>query len=102
MVVSDYRDVDPDQPYDKIVSVGMVEHVGRNKLDEYFQSTYQTLKPGGLFLNHAISTHRRRPLRSPPHPSRPLSIGLSTNATRSGSTHADHFHDSFFFKHLVN
>jgi len=57
----DYRDIDPGQPYDKIVSVGMVEHVGLSKLDEYFSSTYQALKPGGLFLNHAIATHRRRP-----------------------------------------
>lgn len=57
----DYRDIDPGQPYDKIVSVGMVEHVGLSKLDEYFSSAYQALKPGGLFLNHAIATHRRRP-----------------------------------------
>ena len=39
----------------------MVEHVGRDQLDEYFQSAYQALKPGGLFLNHAIATHRQRP-----------------------------------------
>ncbi len=57
----DYRDVDPGQPYDKIVSVGMVEHVGRDKLVEYFQAAYRALRPGGLFLNHAIGTHRRRP-----------------------------------------
>lgn len=57
----DYRDVDPERPYDKIVSVGMVEHVGRDQLGEYFQSAYQALKPGGLFLNHAIATHRQRP-----------------------------------------
>ena len=57
----DYRDVDPNDPYDKIVSVGMVEHVGREKLDEYFQAASKALRPGGLFLNHAIATHRRRP-----------------------------------------
>lgn len=57
----DYRDIDPGQPYDKIVSVGMVEHVGRDKLDEYFQAAYRALRPGGLFLNHAIGTHLRRP-----------------------------------------
>ncbi len=60
VINQDYRDIDPGQPYDKIVSVGMVEHVGREKLDGYFRSIYQALKPGGLFLNHAIATHRQR------------------------------------------
>jgi cyclopropane-fatty-acyl-phospholipid synthase len=60
VISQDYRDIDPGHPYDKIVSVGMVEHVGRANLDEYFQSAYRALKPGGLFLNHAIATHRRR------------------------------------------
>lgn len=57
----DYRDIDPGQPYDKIVSVGMVEHVGRERLDEYFQAAFRALRQGGLFLNHAIGTHRQRP-----------------------------------------
>ena len=39
----------------------MVEHVGREKLDEYFQAAGKALRPGGLFLNHAIASHRRRP-----------------------------------------
>jgi cyclopropane-fatty-acyl-phospholipid synthase len=56
----DYRDIDPENPYDKIVSVGMAEHVGQDKLGDYFQSAYRALRPGGLFLNHAIGTHRRR------------------------------------------
>jgi cyclopropane-fatty-acyl-phospholipid synthase len=50
----DYRDPDLGT-FDKIVSVGMFEHVGRNKLPEYFAQAYQLLKPGGLFLNHGIS-----------------------------------------------
>lgn len=57
----DYRDIDPSNPYDKIASVGMVEHVGRDKLEEYFRAAHRALKPGGLFLNHAIATHRIRP-----------------------------------------
>lgn len=61
VINQDYREIDPDQRYDKIVSVGMVEHVGRSRLDAYFQSAYRALKPGGLFLNHAIATHRHRP-----------------------------------------
>ncbi len=50
----DYRDLG-DETFDKIVSVGMFEHVGRSHLPEYFAQVYRLLKPGGLFLNHGIS-----------------------------------------------
>jgi cyclopropane-fatty-acyl-phospholipid synthase len=50
----DYRDLG-DESFDKLVSVGMFEHVGRSHLPEYFAQTYRLLKPGGLFLNHGIS-----------------------------------------------
>lgn len=50
----DYRDL-RDETFDKIVSVGMFEHVGRSHLPEYFSQVYRLLKPGGLFLNHGIS-----------------------------------------------
>ncbi|OJX39650.1 MAG: hypothetical protein BGO78_05170 [Chloroflexi bacterium 44-23] len=51
---SDYRKLDED-PFDKAVSVGMFEHVGRPNLPEYFSTIYRLLVPGGLFLNHGIS-----------------------------------------------
>ncbi len=50
----DYRDLE-NETFDKIVSVGMFEHVGRGHLPEYFTQTHRLLKPGGLFLNHGIS-----------------------------------------------
>lgn len=50
----DYRDLG-DESFDKIVSVGMFEHVGRSHLPEYFAQVYRLLKPCGLFLNHGIS-----------------------------------------------
>jgi len=50
----DYRDLKGRQ-FDKIASVGMVEHVGRNRLTEYFRAIYDALRPGGLFLNHGIA-----------------------------------------------
>ena len=61
--VSDYRDIDHDQQYDKIVSVGMFEHVGEAFLPEYFNRAYELLRPGGVFMNHGIAysaTYRRR------------------------------------------
>jgi cyclopropane-fatty-acyl-phospholipid synthase len=50
----DYRDAAQLGQFDKVVSVGMVEHVGEGKLSEYFQAAFNLLKPGGVFLNHGI------------------------------------------------
>jgi cyclopropane-fatty-acyl-phospholipid synthase len=61
--VSDYRDLDHSQQYDKIVSVGMFEHVGEALLPEYFGRAWTLLRPGGVFLNHGIAysaTYLRR------------------------------------------
>ncbi len=55
----DYRQL-PDKPsFDKASSVGMIEHVGISNYPLYFSCILKTLKPGGLFLNHGISTHTR-------------------------------------------
>lgn len=51
----DYRNVDESNPFDKIVSVGMVEHVGRHNLRTYFEKVWSLLRPGGVFLNHSIT-----------------------------------------------
>jgi cyclopropane-fatty-acyl-phospholipid synthase len=66
----DYRDVGDQPAFDKVASVGMVEHVGRAKLTDYFAKVFQVLRPGGLFLNHGIvnlesarALTRRRRLR---------------------------------------
>jgi cyclopropane-fatty-acyl-phospholipid synthase len=58
----DYRDLSGES-FDKIVSVGMFEHVGRVGSAEYFSRTFQLLAPGGLFLNHAIADRPRNPPR---------------------------------------
>ena len=52
----DYREIasDGSQLYDAIVSVGMAEHVGREKLLDYFSAAHRALMPGGVFLNQAI------------------------------------------------
>lgn len=60
--VRDYRDLAGSGIYDKIVSVGMVEHVGHSRLPVYFATAYRLLKPGGLFLNHGIVCKGQRPL----------------------------------------
>ncbi len=51
----DYRKLDVKQPFDKIASVGMFEHVGRAQLTEYFARLRTLLRPGGLIMNHGIT-----------------------------------------------
>jgi cyclopropane-fatty-acyl-phospholipid synthase len=50
----DYRDVQ-DEPFDAIASIGMVEHVGAKRIDEYARCLASLLKPGGRLLNHGIA-----------------------------------------------
>lgn len=52
--VRDYRDLPADVMFDKVVSVGMFEHVGRAQLPTYFAAAKRLTRPGGLFLNHGI------------------------------------------------
>jgi cyclopropane-fatty-acyl-phospholipid synthase len=54
----DYRDI-RGEVFDKVVSVGMFEHVGEARLPEYFGHVFQLLKPNGLFLNHGIAGRPR-------------------------------------------
>lgn len=55
MELLDYRKLDESQPYDKIASVGMFEHVGRAQLPAYFAKLRRLVRPGGLILNHGIT-----------------------------------------------
>jgi len=55
MELLDYRELPEAEPYDKIASVGMFEHVGRALMPAYFAKIHRLLKPGGLLLNHGIT-----------------------------------------------
>lgn len=55
MQLLDYRALAEDEPFDKIASVGMFEHVGLAQLPAYFATIRRLLKPGGLLLNHGIT-----------------------------------------------
>lgn len=54
----DYRDLAGHPPYDRIASVGLIEHVGRPNYAAYFAELYRLLEPGGLLLNHGIARVR--------------------------------------------
>lgn len=51
----DYRDLPQDGRFDKIVSVGMFEHVGHVNLPLYARTLYNAVRPGGLVMNHGIT-----------------------------------------------
>lgn len=53
--VRDYRELDENQGYEAMASIGMFEHVGEAHLGTYFQQAWKLLLPGGLFLNHGIT-----------------------------------------------
>jgi len=55
MELLDYRDLNEDESFDKIASIGMFEHVGIVQLPRYFSKIYRLLKPGGLLMNHGIT-----------------------------------------------
>jgi cyclopropane-fatty-acyl-phospholipid synthase len=46
--------------YDRIASVGMMEHVPRREYDEYFRVIAQALNPGGIGLVHTIGCSQSR------------------------------------------
>ncbi len=50
--LQDYRDVEG--TFDRIVSVGMFEHVGKARFDEFFGHAHRLLKDDGVMLLHAI------------------------------------------------
>lgn len=58
----DYRDLPSCQEkFDRAVSVGMVEHVGRGNYQEFMDCVSSALNPGGVFLLHFISALKEHP-----------------------------------------
>ncbi len=60
--ILDYREL-PKQnwSFDRIVSVGMLEHVGRDNYGKFLECVNAVLKPQGLFLLHYISALKEYP-----------------------------------------
>ncbi len=58
----DYRDLPKTKrQFDRVVSVGMIEHVGRDNYREFMECVKKILVPGGLFLLHFISALQEHP-----------------------------------------
>jgi cyclopropane-fatty-acyl-phospholipid synthase len=56
--MQDYRDVS--DRFDRIVSVGMIEHVGYKNYRTFMEVIHRCLKDGGLFLLHTIGSIQSR------------------------------------------
>lgn len=59
----DYREVK--EKFDRIVSVGMFEHVGATRYDEFFENVFELLKDDGFAVLHSIG-HMSPPSRASP------------------------------------
>ncbi|CAI1095373.1 cyclopropane fatty acyl phospholipid synthase [Serratia fonticola] len=55
IMLKDYRDLD--MQFDRIVSVGMFEHVGPKNYNDYFNVVNKNLKTQGIFLLHTIGSN---------------------------------------------
>ncbi len=56
ILLQDYRELD--DRFDRIVSVGMFEHVGPKNYATYFEVVNRNLKPDGIFLLHTIGSRK--------------------------------------------
>ena len=58
----DYRELEKSgRQFDRVVSVGMLEHVGRANYELFVKNVDSVLKPGGLLLLHYISALKEYP-----------------------------------------
>jgi cyclopropane-fatty-acyl-phospholipid synthase len=59
----DYRDLE--EKFDRVVSVGMFEHVGVGRYERFMKTVRNSLNPHGLFLLHTIGGNRTRRCSDP-------------------------------------
>lgn len=59
--LANYQDLPVGEPFDRIVSVGMFEHVGRHNHATYFKKVRELLAEDGLSLLHTITSERGGP-----------------------------------------
>jgi len=58
-----YQDLLPtDKQYDRVISVGILEHVGKGNHRQYFDVVNALLKPGGVSVLHSITHQKEQPV----------------------------------------
>jgi cyclopropane-fatty-acyl-phospholipid synthase len=103
--VADYREPVPGEPFDAVASIGMVEHVGAEQMDEYARRLRTTLRPGGRLLLHGIANLQQADPRPgafsaryvfPDAAPQPLSrMLLALERTRLEVHHVEGFRDDY-------
>ncbi len=63
--VMNYLELEEDRPWDRVVSVGMMCHVGQKYADRYFDKVRAVMKPGAVGLLHCIAKMRESPGSDP-------------------------------------
>jgi cyclopropane-fatty-acyl-phospholipid synthase len=94
--VQDYRELGAER-FDRIASIGMVEHVGAVNIDEYAQRLADALEPGGVLLNHGIARLRHQDPEAGPFSERfvfpdaaPLHLSRVVAAVEAARLEPDH------------
>ncbi len=57
--ILNYRDLGT-EVFNKISCIGMSEHVGKANMSNFFKTVHKSLKKGGLFMQHTITTNIKR------------------------------------------
>ncbi len=63
ILLQDYRDLT--ERFDRIVSVGMLEHVGAKNYRRYMRTVFRSLRDGGVFLCQSIAGNWHRAYTDP-------------------------------------
>ena len=94
--VQDYRELGAER-FDRIASIGMVEHVGAVNIDEYARRLADALEPGGVLLNHGIARLRHSDPEAGPFSERfvfpdaaPLHLSRVVAAIEAAGLEPDH------------
>lgn len=57
-VCADYSTYEPNSPFDRVISIGMLEHVGKYQYKHFFDKVAQFLTNDGVALVHSIITEQ--------------------------------------------
>ena len=58
-ILTDYQNFSVNSKFDRIYSIGMLEHIGRGLLGDYFKKISELIAPGGRALVHCIVRRRQ-------------------------------------------
>ena len=60
--VRDYRELADGKPFDKLSSIGLIEHLGPDEIPKFLRMAWKLLRAGGTYLNHHITFSATVPL----------------------------------------